>query len=264
MPVLNQTTLPAGGSAFYGGIVVRWLEADEPKQATQPSFRQVSLIAKELSAYTEVSNTLLEDSAVALEDFLQSPLGFSGAIAHAEDTSFLMGDGNGTPLGALKSPCRVVISRNTAGRVLYKDVVKMMSRMLMGGSYVWIAHQVLMNELFVMQDEAGNNIWLPHTSGMKGSPFGTMLGFPINFTEKVPTTGQEADLSLCNFNYYMIGDRQSITVDTSQHYLFQKNQVAYRVIVRVDGRPWLSQPIPLADGGISVSPFVVLGEAAGS
>lgn len=260
IPVLNQTEAPpSGSSAFFGGIVTRWLEADAPKQETQPTFRQVQLVAKELSAYTEVSNTLMDDAAVPLEDFLRSNLGFAGAMAHAEDTAFINGDGNGRPIGYLKSNACISVTRDTASQVNYIDIVTMMSRALMGGNYVWAAHQTLIPQIFTLTDAAGNNIWLPHVAGVKGQAPGTLMGYPILFTEKVPALGSAGDFSLADFSYYLIGDRQQVTIDTSEHYLFQTNQMAWRVIERVDGKPWMSAPIPLADGNTTVSPFVKLG-----
>ena len=262
IPVLDQTGTPSSGaSAFYGGIVVRWLEADAPKQETQPNFRQANLVAKELSGYTELGNTLLDDAALSLEDFLASPLGFAGAMAHAEDYAFLQGDGNGQPVGILNADAAIPITRAAGSAIDFVDIVTMMSRALLGGDYTWIAHQTTIPQIFTLDDPAGNNLWMPHTAGVRGqrpgSP-GTLMGYDLAFTEKVPALGTRGDLSLVDPAYYVIGDRQVVTIDTSQHYLFQTNQTAWRVIARVDGQPWLSAPITLADGTTTVSPFIIL------
>ena len=39
---------------------------------------------------------------------------------------------------------------------------------------------------------------------------------------------------------------------------FRNDLIAWRAVHRVDGQPWLSAPITLADGTTDISPFVIL------
>jgi hypothetical protein len=48
---------------------------------------------------------------------------------------------------------------------------------------------------------------------------------------------------------------------SSEHFKFQNDQTAYRIIQRVDGRPWLQSAITPKNNGATLSPFVSLGDA---
>ena len=68
VPCLDATTVPtAGDSAFLGGLVARWTEEASSLTETEPTFRQVELVAHELSAYAKVYTTVMQDNAVGLE-----------------------------------------------------------------------------------------------------------------------------------------------------------------------------------------------------
>ena len=61
-----------------------------------------------------------------------------------------------------------------------------------------------------------------------------------------------ADLS-----YYLIGDREQISIASSEHVRFTTNETAWRFIERVDGQPWVDSAFTPANGS-SLSPFVTL------
>jgi HK97 family phage major capsid protein len=87
----------------------------------------------------------------------------------------------------------------------------------------------------------------------------TIMGRPVIFTEKVPAAGTTGDLSFVDLSYYLIGDRQSVAVAASDQFAFQNDQTAYRLIERVDGRPWLQSPLTPHNGSSStLSAFVGL------
>ena len=52
--------------------------------------------------------------------------------------------------------------------------------------------------------------------------------------------------------------RRELEVAASEHVNFLKNQMTWRVVERIDGRPWMSRPITLADSSSTVSPFVTV------
>ena len=66
---------------------------------------------------------------------------------------------------------------------------------------------------------------------------------------------------LADFSYYLIGDRGGLQIDFSEHYKFINNQGTWRFTKYVDGQPWMSQAMYLADGSNQVSPFVSLSGA---
>jgi HK97 family phage major capsid protein len=55
-------------------------------------------------------------------------------------------------------------------------------------------------------------------------------------------------LRLCDFRFYLIGDRRQINVTFSPHAKLTNNQAAWNFVSRVDGQPWLSQSVTLQYG----------------
>ena len=65
VPYLDVTNTPnAGDTAFFGGLVGRWTEEASTLNETEPTFRQLELVAHELSGYSLMSNALLADNAI--------------------------------------------------------------------------------------------------------------------------------------------------------------------------------------------------------
>jgi len=73
----------------------------------------------------------------------------------------------------------------------------------------------------------------------------------------VPTLGDQGDLNFIDFSYYLIGDRQTVSLETSEHIYFVSDETALRAIERVDGRPWVQSEFTPANGA-TVSPFVAI------
>ena len=73
--------------------------------------------------------------------------------------------------------------------------------------------------------------------------------------EKVPSMltsgGITGDINFVDLSYYLIGDRQAVAVSASEHAFFQNDQTAYRIIERVDGRPWLQTALTPHNGSAS-------------
>jgi HK97 family phage major capsid protein len=87
----------------------------------------------------------------------------------------------------------------------------------------------------------------------------SILGRPVIFTEKVPALSTTGDINFVDLSYYLIGDRQAVAVAASDQFAFQNDQTAYRIIERVDGRPWLQSALtPHNNSSNTLSAFVQL------
>lgn len=254
-PSIDHSGTTAGESRFFGGVAVNWMEENASITESQPKFMNVPLHARLLAGYTEVSNMLLSDSAIALNSFLRGPMSFGGAIGWSEDYAFLRGDGVGKPLGVLNSPAALAVTRNTANDFKFVDAVTMKSKLLMNAPSVWVINQSVMPKLYQFQGGDSANIFV--TNAPSGTPE-TLLGSPIIWTEKLPALGTAGDVMLCDFSMYLIGNRNDLAMDISKEFRFQNNMTAFRITQSVDGQPWLSGTITLADGSTAVSPFVYL------
>jgi HK97 family phage major capsid protein len=261
IPALDQTDASVGQPyGWFGGITFEWIEENTEQAESSPQFRQVTLNAHDLVALTRASETMVADSAISLEAFFNSRVGFAGGIAFVEDMSFLNGTGVGQPLGVLNSPATLSETRATNGSIEYDDIVQMYSKFLPSGQGVWVASQSTMPTLLSMNGPSGNAsyLWGSLSAGVPN----TLLGLPIIWTEKTPALNSAGDLLLADFGYYLIGDRDSGTIESTRFDKWSKNQISWKIINRVDGRPWMSAPLTYNDGSTQVSPFVKL--AAGS
>ena len=252
---------------LYGGVKAFWIGEGESVDSSKTKFGKVKLEAKKLVGLTYASEELLADSGVAIEPLLKRL--FGDAIAFIEDETFLTGNGVNKPLGILDSKVvgdtgpTITVARKTASEVNLEDIAKLYSRMPSSSlnRAVWVANNEVMEQLIVLGSGSGKLFWMPNES-VAGKPFGYLLGRPIFFTEKVPGTGTTGDLGFYDFGYYLIGDRQSLRIDASQHVAFTQGETCWRFMLRVDGQPWIKKAYTPRKGSAKLSPFVALSDAA--
>jgi HK97 family phage major capsid protein len=260
-PAIDSTT---NATSVFGGIVGYWTEEGAALTASSANFGRIVLDAKKLTAYTELPNELIADSAISFQAFVDQL--FPEALSWYEDIAFLKGTGVGEPLGALSTQNASLISvakesGQAAATIVWENIVKMFARMLPSslGRAVWVAGIDTFPELATMAlsvGTGGSAIWL--NNGVQGPPM-TILGRPVIFTEKsTAALGTVGDISFVDFSYYLIGDRQVMSASSSPHYKFANDQTAYRIIERVDGRPWLQSAITPQNASSTLSPFVQL------
>jgi HK97 family phage major capsid protein len=260
-PTIDDTS---HASNVYGGVTAYWTEESGSLTTTSATFGRVRLEAKKLTTYTEVPNELFQDSVLSLQMFINQI--FPEAMAWFEDVAFISGTGVGEPLGFLNADAAVAVtaeSGQASSTILWENIVKMYSRMLPTSldRAVWIAHIDTFPELATMAlsvGTGGSAVWIGQGLNQPGSagPPMSILGRPIFFTEKVPSTGTTGDINFVDLGYYLIGDRQTMSADTSPHYKFANDQTAMRFVERVDGTPWIQSAITPRQGTNTLSPFV--------
>lgn len=247
-------------SNVFGGIRAYWEDEAEAHVKTQASFGKVSLEPQKLVAAAGVPNDLLAD-APALETFIG--VNVPEAVAYYEDFAFIEGTGAGQPLGFKNAPAAVTVNKESGQAnttIVADNIFKMYSRLLPNslGKAVWLANidtLPQLTKLNVAVGTGGNTIWLPNA--VQGVP-GTLMGIPLIFTEKMETLGAAGDIMLVDLSKYLIGDRQTIQLSSSAHEDFSSDRTNFKVVCRVDGRPWIQSAITPAKGSNTLSPFVKL------
>lgn len=284
-PLLDITTVQAAGTTpYYGGILASWQPEAATINETEPTFRQSEWVAWDLVLYTVSSNQLLADNGIGLDALLTQL--FGQALTWYKEYAFLRGLGAGAsmPLGILNAPATITQGRVTTNRFTLADAASMMSHLQVRSwdDACWIMHQSVLPQLILMSGglnaqgviatasaaspTGGSFSWMsPFGDGKVGPaamklPNAFLNGLPVFFTEKLPTLGTTGDVLLADFSRYVIGMRLDMQIDVSPHYLFRNNQLAWRVIARCDGKPWLNSFIT-DQSGWTVSPFVALTSA---
>jgi len=276
-PMLDITTAQtAGTSPYFGGILAQWQPEAATINETEPAFRQSEWVAWDLVLYTVSSNQLLADNGIGLDALLTQL--FGQAITWYKEFAFLQGKGAGStmPLGILNAPATYVQTAQTtlSGGFTLADASAMMSHLQVRSwdDACWIMHQSVLPYLVQMVDhttaagvaDTGSRlVWMtPYGDQQKGPaamkmPNAFFNGLPVFFTEKLPSIGASVKGSVClvDWSRYVIGTRLDMQIDVSPHYLFRNNQLAWRVIARCDGKPWLNNVIT-DQTGWQISPFV--------
>lgn len=230
-------------SSLFGGVQFYWAEESASLTESQAKFGKVVLDAKKLTGFFKVPNELLAD-APAFSGWFDSRI--PAGLAWSEDVAFLTETGAGTPQGFINSSGYVQATRATSDEIAYSDIVGMYARMLPTSlkNAVWVAAIDTFPQLAQMS-LATPGVWMGgyNVPGAADAPPISIFGRPVFFTEKVPKLGSVGDISFVDMSYYLIGDRQQVEVAASDQFAFQNDQTAYRIIERVDGRPWLQTPL---------------------
>lgn len=259
-PMVDSTS---NVSSVYGGITGYWTEEGATLTESNPKFGRVVLNAHKLTLYTEVPSELMQDARPSMTTLIDQM--FPEAMAWFEDVAFFIGGGVGEPLGFLNAAATVSVTRSTTvagANVEWVDVVNMYSRMLPQslGRAVWVVSPDVFPSLATMT--VGNvPVWIGNSpsGGGAASPWGTMLGRPLIISEKAKAVGTQGDINFVDFGFYLLGDRQAMSARQSEDYRFKNDVTAFRVIERLDGRPWLNSAITPQNGSANtLSPFVNL------
>ncbi len=263
IPTLDETSRV---SSIFGGVVVYRTEEGQELTESSAAFASIKLDVTKQTALSHVPNELIRDWG-AFGAFMDSTL--PPAFAYYEDLDYISGPGVGAPLGGLNAANTALIvvlkrtgqSAATNNQIVWENIIDMYARMLPSslGSAVWIASPDTFAQLATMALQVGTGgsaIWL--TDG-RGTPVLTLLGRPVIMTEKAPAAlGSQGDLSFVDWNMYLIGDYQNMTVDSSPHVKFTSDKTTFRAIARNDGRPWLQSPLTPHNNSASLSPFVTI------
>jgi HK97 family phage major capsid protein len=264
VPMVDETSR---SSSIFGGVIVYRTEEGAELTESAASFASVKLDVTKQTALSHVPNELIRDWG-AFGAFMDQTL--PAAIAFYEDVDFMKGNGAGAPLGALSTGNTALISvaketGQAASTIVWENILRMYQRMLPSSlaRAVWVAAPNTFFELATMAlsvGTGGSAVWIVDATG---APVLTLLGRPVILSEKAPATlGTQGDLSFVDFGMYLIGDYQTMSVDSSEHVKFTSDKTTYRVIQRNDGRPWLQSALTPQYGGESLSAFVQLATRA--
>lgn len=249
IPYLQQ-----GDDGSLGGVELVWTgEGKTVSDAGDPALKDMTLTPNEVSGLSTINNKTLQNwsaSGALLQTLLRQ------AYINGRDYKFLRGSGAGCPLGALNAPGAIKVTRNTSSDFKYIDAVTMMSKMYDLSKAVWCISITLMPTVMTMKDDNNNFIFI-QGDATKGVP-PTLVGIPIKWNGKQPTKGNQGDVALMNFGYYLTKAGSGPYIALSEHVKFTTNKTVFKIVANIDGQPWVKDPLKLEDGSTKVSPYVIL------
>lgn len=250
MPKLSQVS--TGTVDHFAGVVFTWTDEGGTKTETEPNFEFLELIVHELSGYTEITDTLIMDSAINIMNFLTTL--FRAAYMWITDKIFFDGDGAKKPLGVITDPAVINVNRVTAGTVKWTDMINMDSALPahFDQGAVWNLNKPVWLTLRNERDNNNALLFKEFADVESGVPR-AILGKPVVYSDnKTSAKGTKGDVVLGDWQHYYVGNRMGLRIDSSTHFKFQNNKTAVRVVGRLDGQA--AQPkafvvLALTEGG---------------
>ncbi len=259
---IDETT-PWGST----GIQAAWEGEANASNQTKPALQPMALRLHKLKVLVPVTDELLDD-APGMENYLMRKA--PEFINFKLNLGIVQGTGVGQILGILNSPALVTVAKETgqaADTIVGENIVKMWSRMYSPSrpTSAWLINQDIEPQLHTMSLPIGTGgvpLYLP-AGGFSGSPFSMLYGRPVVPTQANETLGDLGDIIFADLNQYLTVQKPGgIRASVSMHLWFDQDIMAFRFILRVAGRPWLSTSIAARDGSTTYSPFVALAERA--
>lgn len=267
MPYVNGYDESSG--KVYGAVQAQWMDEEEQHTAQQMKFGTFSMSLKKLGLFAYMSYELLEDSPYTMEVLLRDS--FRDAFTFEMNDKALRGTGAGQIQGVLNAPANIEVAEETgqaADTILYENVVNMYRRQANRGNAIWLANEDTMTQLMLMSIPVGTSgipCWQP-ANAAAGIPYDTLFGRPIFWNKHCSTVGDVGDLIFVDWDSYYLGMKGAAgdtgRFETSSHLKFDYDQMAYKLLYRLDGAcAWKSAVTP-PQATDTISPIVTIAARA--
>jgi len=247
-PMLRVSTVlnTAGGeklqipslSAYSTGTVTSEGSTIGESDPTFNSF--IELGAFKYSFLTQISNELLEDSAVDLTSLMATQVG--NALGFAVNTALTVGTGTNEPVGVVDAAGSGVTGTATTGVFTYGDLVELIystdaaARALPGFSVMASTSAIV--DMRTLQDGSGNFVFSPTLDAATAD---RVLGYPLVENPAMAAVGESAKSVVAgHLPSYFVRQVGGIRLDRSDDFAFADGLVTFRATFRVDGN--LPQP----------------------
>jgi HK97 family phage major capsid protein len=239
-PQLVQGAPGAEGSATEfaeeGFAASYWTAEGAEINGTEPQFKQQSIPTFELGTRTELSRQFVNRSTIPVEQLIDQL--FRRSIMGKIDRAVIGGDGVTKPSGVL--PFASLVARAGAGHVTYDDFVDLehtLAPQLRPGAVYAIQDKAL-QDVKLKKDSQGRPLFIPFTSGAGvGANLGTINGYPVVPTQRLPALGVAGDLLFGNFGQYVAPVEQEIILARSADRKIEQNVMVYVMFIQVGGKP---------------------------
>jgi len=254
-------------NGVYGGIKFRWLDEKATTLESEPKIGEITLRANTCASLCRTSNELLEVSRPPLERSIR--MLFAVAFAWTLDNVLVRGTGAGQPLGVLNSGALITVAKEGgqgADTILFANIRKMFARMhpALRDSAVWLISPSWQEEIYNMSLTVGVSGSAVMLAGGAVAPLpDSIFGRPIIWTEHCSTLGDVGDIILVHPKGILLGLRKDLTIESSIHVHFAKNETLFRIEARLYAQPIVNEKLTIrSSAGFQVSPFVTLPERA--
>lgn len=258
LTLVDETSRATGSR--WGGIRGYRIGENDTPTASKPKLRRATLdVTKKLAVVAYVSEEQLQD-APATDTILEQAM--SEELTFCLEREIWEGIGGGEAIGVMNSGALVTCSKKaaqTAATFVAENATAMNARLHSRShtSAAWFIQQQVLNQLPLMVIGT-QPVWLPPTGLVGSSPFGTLLGKPVEVVEYASALGTLGDVGLFDFQQYALGEKSLSQLLRSIHVRFLQGEEAFRLTHRNDGTPMWNAPLTPFKGADTTSPFVVV------
>lgn len=217
----------------------QWIGEAEEYPELDVEFGQVIVGAHKLGRITKVSEELMQDSFLAIEEYMANV--FGRAFGRAEERAMVNGDGSGKPLGVVRS-AQVGVTV-AAAAVTGDDLIDLQHalRRPYRERASWLMEDSTLKAIRKLKDDQGQYIWQP---GLREGEPDTLLGRPVYVSPYMPQMEAGAKSILFgDFSYYWILVRRERVMQRLNELYAARGQVGFRMYQRIDGRLVLPEAI---------------------
>lgn len=219
---------------------------------SEQTFGRVQLTAKKRAVLSKISQELSDDALVNIIDDLAMEIGSDLAIQ--EDNELINGDGTstyGSVSGLLDAIGAAGVQDADTGEDTWDELdiqdftatmAKLPAKHRAAGPVFLCSPSFYDSVILKLMATAGVNTIGQFEQGGQGAgrgigPSGRFLGYPVYFTDQMPTTSAASTIS-CLFGAFqravMIGDRLGVRVALSPDFAFNEDVITIRATTRYD------------------------------
>ena len=203
-----------------------WIDEGEAITFGDATFDQKIMDAHKLHVAIKVTEELLYDNAVNLENYTK----FGKALANAEEDAFLNGDGSGRPTGLFHPTKGAEVAATNTAALKSDDILDLVYALKRPyrKTSSFIMNDRVLAEIRKLKDGQGNYLWVP--SYTVGEP-DKICGYQVRTSAFAP----EDKIAFGDYQYYNIGDRGSRSMTVLRELFAGNGMIGYVAKERVDG-----------------------------
>lgn len=221
-----------------------WRSEVAVKATSTAQFAELVFTPYSLAVIVGLSQELAADASLGVGGSIVNYVAklMTRALAEKEEEAFWVGNGSGKPTG-VNNYTLAGIDAGSSDASLSDAIKTLYFRLPQGhrNNAVWVGHQQAIERVAKVKDTTGQYLLQP----LGTNPYPTLNGARVYEQNDLPT-----DILLYgDFSYYLIVDRQGVTVDFSTEATvagssaFEKNLVFIRVESRVDAELTLTNAV---------------------
>lgn len=209
-----------------------WTAEYAQKTTSSAEFGQISLTPYKLVCLLPVTQELIADANIDIVRFIIEL--FAERLAHVEDVAYFTGSGTGQPTGLMGALSTAV---NAGATLDFDDIIELVYKvpqsLRASRRAAFVAPSTVIKNLRKIKDTTNNYIWSP------GQPDNGMVdrlyGYPLYEMNALAHN----QMVFGDFSYYIIGDRQQVTVMTTLEGgdAWRRDSMEIKAKIRVDGEP---------------------------